>query len=256
MEEDYATVAALDGGVANREPRQPAIASALILVLFGLLLAVAAHEARNEAPQSARELTALRNRIESRQGAITALTSQLEQLRGQVVDLQGSAALGSQRSQDLLAGLTTARTLTGASAVTGPGVRITTDNSPNIGSGPAGKVLDVDLQVLVNGLWQAGAEAVAINSNRLSPLSAIRTAGRAITVNYRSLSPPYVVLAIGDPDTLQGRFVDTPGGQAWLDLQTNFGLRFTMDPATSLTLPAAPPPRLRIQYAQRQGELP
>jgi len=116
-------------------------------------------------------------------------------------------------------------------------------------------VLDTDLQILVNGLWQAGAEAIAINGNRLGPLSAIRTAGSAITVNYRSLSPPYTVQAIGDPATLQARFVDTAGGQAWLDLESNFGLRFEMD-GDSVSLPEAPSARLRVVYAQRQGELP
>ena len=74
------------------------------------------------------------------------------------------------------------------------------------------RVLDIDLQVLANGLWQAGAEAVSINGHRLSDLTAIRSAGDAITVDYRSLTRPYRVEAIGDPRTLQARFVESAGG--------------------------------------------
>ena len=44
-------------------------------------------------------------------------------------------------------------------------------------------MLDPDLQKLVNGLWAAGAEAISINGQRLTNLSAIREAGEAITVN-------------------------------------------------------------------------
>ena len=46
------------------------------------------------------------------------------------------------------------------------------------------RVLDLDLQKLVNGLWQVGAEAISINGQRLTSLSAIRDAGSSITVNF------------------------------------------------------------------------
>ena len=36
---------------------------------------------------------------------------------------------------------------------------------------------------LVNGLWQAGAEAISINGQRLTSTSAIRFAGQAILVD-------------------------------------------------------------------------
>jgi len=256
VDDDYSAASRHDRQLERPTLQRPTAAAIVVVVAFGLFVGIAAGQARSGAPQEARERSALFDRIETRQDAIAALTSRSEQLRLQILDLQGSATEGNQRARDLLAGLTTARTLTGAATVIGPGVEITADDAPGGQSGPEGKVLDVDLQVLVNGLWQAGAEAVAINGNRLSPLSAIRTAGRAITVNYRSLSPPYIIEAIGDPQTLQARFIETPGGQAWLDLATNFGLGFELDSADSLRLAAAPAPRLLIRYAQRQGELP
>ena len=107
-----------------------------------------------------------------------------------------------------------------------------------------GQVSDKDLQRLVNGLWVAGAEAVTVNARRITSLTAIRQAGEAITVNYRSLRRPYVVLAVGDPDTLPARFVDSAAGSYWLDVEAVFGLRFDMTTEQSMTLPGVPPPSL------------
>ena len=72
--------------------------------------------------------------------------------------------------------------------VSGPGVLIVVDDCPRPAADARDRVLDIDLQVLANGLWEAGAEAVAINGHRLSNLTAIRSAGDAITVDYRSLT--------------------------------------------------------------------
>jgi len=113
-------------------------------------------------------------------------------------------------------------------------------------TGPQEQVLDEDLQKLVNALWGSGAEAISINGQRLSNLSAIRVAGSAITVNFKSLAPPYTVLAVGNPDTIPGRFVDTTHGQDWLTLQSTYGLQFRMTSEESLRLPAVNQPNLRF----------
>ena len=78
----------------------------------------------------------------------------------------------------------------GAVAVRGPGLVIVVDDAPSSENSQPDRVYDVDLQILTNGLWQAGAEAVAINGHRLSALTAIRGAGEAITVDYPFADPP------------------------------------------------------------------
>ncbi|MGO1341870.1 MAG: DUF881 domain-containing protein, partial [Cellulosimicrobium funkei] len=60
-----------------------------------------------------------------------------------------------------------------------------------------------DLQRVVNALWAGGAEAVAINDQRLTGLSAIRSAGDAVLVDLQPLVGPYRVEAIGDPDAMR-----------------------------------------------------
>ena len=109
--------------------------------------------------------------------------------------------------------------------------------------------LDLDLQVLANGLWQADAEAVAINGHRLSGLTAIRSAGDAITVDYRSLSRPYRIEAIGNPRTLQARFVESPAGVWWNDLAQNRRMRYEISDVKDMELAADP--GIVLRYAKR-----
>jgi uncharacterized protein YlxW (UPF0749 family) len=129
-------------------------------------------------------------------------------------------------------------------------MRIVVDDSDDAGDNRQ-VVLDTDLQLLVNGLWASGAEAVAINGQRLTSLSSIRVAGDAITVNLQSLTRPYVVTALGDPDQLAARFVESDAGTWWLNLRAVYGLRFSMSNEETLTVPAAPTPTLR--HARRLG---
>ena len=102
-----------------------------------------------------------------------------------------------------------------------------------------GRVFDRDLQTIVNGLWAAGAEAVAVNGQRLTALSAIRSAGEAILVDYRPLVPPYRVEAIGDPDDLQTSFAASTAGAYLQSLQDNFGVSASIEAKSSLTLPGS-----------------
>ena len=102
-----------------------------------------------------------------------------------------------------------------------------------------GKVFSKDLQIVVNGLWEAGAEAISVNGQRLTSRSAIRFAGEAILVNYRPLARPYRISVIGDPDDLQAEFAANDGGAYARALQDNYGIRVSIDAAKSLSLPAA-----------------
>ena len=159
--------------------------------------------------------------------------------------LQTQQLTSDRTAQGVLDQLRRYGALTGSSAVTGPGVRVVANDAPGARSA-RNQVLDTDLQKLVNGFWEAGAEAIAINGQRLTNLSTIRTAGGAITVNARSLSPPYVVTVIGNKDTLPARFAETASGQAWLDLQRDVGLRLDITPVNNQRLPAA---AVSLRYA-------
>lgn len=113
------------------------------------------------------------------------------------------------------------------------------------GTAPEGRVQDRDLQDVVNGLWAAGAEAVSVNGQRLSALTAIRSAGDAILVDLRPLTPPYVVAAVGDPEGLELGFVDGPSGRRLQTFTSLYGITFEVRREQELSLPGAAAPDLR-----------
>jgi uncharacterized protein YlxW (UPF0749 family) len=148
-------------------------------------------------------------------------------------------------------------------AVRGPGVVVTLEDAPTddpVGEDPLrggtvseGRVRDADLQDAVNGLWAAGAEAVAVDGQRLTALSAIRSAGESVLVDLRPLSPPYVVEAVGDPSRLEVRFVDGPSGRRLTTLASLYGIRFEVSRADELDLLAAGTPELRAATPLADG---
>jgi uncharacterized protein YlxW (UPF0749 family) len=101
---------------------------------------------------------------------------------------------------------------------------------------------------VVNALWAAGAEAIAINGQRLVSTSATRNAGGAVLVNYHVLTSPYRIEAIGHPELLEQRFkashiaADLDG---WVQ---TFGLGYQVRHADELTL-AAFGGSLQFRYA-------
>ncbi|WP_433479650.1 DUF881 domain-containing protein [Spirillospora sp. CA-142024] len=115
-----------------------------------------------------------------------------------------------------------------------------------------GRVYDQDLQVLVNGLWAAGAQAVGINGRRLTPTTAIRTAGEAILVDYRPLGSPYEVTALGDPGRLRDAFTGSAADRRLAALKERLGIGYGIRGEDEVRLPAAGTPRLRYA-APRDG---
>ncbi|MEP6815153.1 MAG: DUF881 domain-containing protein, partial [Marmoricola sp.] len=154
----------------------------------------------------------------------------------------------SQSGSSLFTTVQRLSTLAGAGQVSGPGVRVVVDDAVNAAS-DRNRVLDSDLQKLVNALWESGAEAISVNGQRVTNLTSIRQAGQAVNVNFRPLKAPYTVLAIGNPKTIPSRFAETTHGATWFDLQRQVGLRFDMTTSDSLTLPASD--RLDLRFATR-----
>ncbi len=145
----------------------------------------------------------------------------------------------------------------GAAAVPlkGPGLTLTIDDAPsvdadaNAGSRPSsgfqeGRVTSGDLQIIVNGLWGSGAEAIAINGHRLSSTAAIRFAGQAIIVDFRPLARPYVITALGDPKGMQQIFEPSFAGVYLDQLTQEFQIRSSLTTSDDLTVPGDTSTRL------------
>lgn len=236
-------------------PRGPGwrrgIALVLILGFAGLVLTVAALQTHDNAPAVAQARNDLIERVRSETDQADDLQRRLVTLRAEVDGARNDALAATSAGSTARAELDRLAALAGVSAVRGPGIKVVVDDARNgdlRSDGATGRVLDTDLQRLLNGLWAAGAEAVSVNGQRLTQLTAVRSAGDAILVAYRPLSPPYEVLAIGNPDDLEVDFVDGPGGR-WFHTLEGFGIRFAVTAEKDLRLPAASGVTLRNAFA-------
>lgn len=216
------------------------------VLLLAILITIAAVQTTRGAGAAESERAELLQRMSDARERQATLNEQVATLDSEVREL-GVEALGDPAEREALAD---SELRIGATPVTGPGIVVTVNDSPDA-SGTEGLVLDGDLSRLVNGLWQAGAEAIAINGRRLSTLTPIRAAGAAITVDFVSLSPPYRVEVIGNPDTLQARFNQSAAASWWQFLQMNYGLTIDIAAADGdLNLPADP--GLGLRYAEQK----
>jgi uncharacterized protein YlxW (UPF0749 family) len=128
------------------------------------------------------------------------------------------------------------RVQTGDQAASGPGVTVVA--RPSAQGNDDGQITDHDLQILVNGLWYAGAEAISVNGHRVGGLTSIRAAGGAIIVGVRSIGPPFTVVALGNSETLGARLLDNPSGRYWAARRQDAGVRFSVASSSQLTVPA------------------
>ncbi|WP_236829448.1 DUF881 domain-containing protein [Blastococcus sp. KM273128] len=251
----YAQAAARRAGEDPPRRGRGRVLVALTMAAAGLLAAVTYDQAaaRAEGRQEIRE--ALVNDIQDESAVSDDLAARLEEVRAEVSrtsdELLAATAVG-QRALDALA---RAEQGTAAVPVTGPGLLVTlanaepdADDDP-LGTGAAGseavQVADGDLQLVVNALWGAGAEAISVNGQRLGPTSAIRFAGEAVLVNFRPVTSPYRIRAVGDPDALSQNFLLDPQVRDLAEFAAATGLQFLFSEEDDLSLPAANPPELR-----------
>ncbi|MDQ6641101.1 MAG: DUF881 domain-containing protein [Actinomycetota bacterium] len=249
LDEDYAWIA------RNRKRQRPGrrrrgagVAGLLALVLFGLLVYTAASQTTRNAVTEEKDRQQLIDQIHARRSSLATRQGEVTLLRSGNNRLQTSYLKSTLAGSRLFTSVQRLSALTGASTVRGPGVRVVVDDAPNA-TADRNRVLDSDLQKLVNALWESGAEAISINGQRITILTSIRQAGEAINVNYRPLKRPYTLLVVGNPKTIPSRFAETTHGATWFDLQNQVGLRFDMTPSESLTLPASD--RLALRFAAR-----
>ena len=238
---DPSYAAAADRREAAGLPRSTSTRGPVVIVsalLIGFLLVAAALALRPSGTTASRDKEQLIQQVQARQARGDELAAQASSLSGEIQNAQ-AAALAAQATQ-LGAELDRLELLTGEVAVAGPGLVLTVDDAPaaraNRAAGdprdangfPKGRVTSFDLQILCNGLWQAGAEAMSINGQRLTSRSAIRFAGDAILVDYKPLSPPYVITAVGEGRDLQTGFATTSSGPYLKSLGDNYAIPSTI----------------------------
>jgi uncharacterized protein YlxW (UPF0749 family) len=171
-----------------------------VCLLFGILLMVQFRTQTKIAKNVQTESSADQAQIVSNlydanlalRNEVATLSRQLEQQR----EVGGGARAG-----EMLADLEKLRVINGTSAAIGPGVELKI----------AADVRVEDVQDLINELRNAGAEAVALNGDRITTRSAVRSDRGAVVLNGRRVAMPYVFEVVGSPEILE-RALTRKGG--------------------------------------------
>lgn len=165
-------------------------------MVLGFMLAVQFHSVQKYKTLYSNERAEdLILRLNDSEKARQAMAKELEEIR------ETGSTEGIKKEQERL------KSLAGLTSVQGPGVRITLDDSKQaskIGENANLYIIhDEDVLKVINELRASGAEAIAINEQRLIATSEIRCVGPTLLVNDVRYSPPYEIIAIGDPKTME-----------------------------------------------------
>jgi uncharacterized protein YlxW (UPF0749 family) len=212
---------------------------AIALLVLGFLVAAQIRADATVQGYSSQERPALLRTVQDLQGQHATLTKQIQDLRSQIAVLRGQgheaelAALNDQLKQTQLAA--------GLVQVEGPGMFVLLqDGSPLPGSDANEadyRINASDLRLVVNELWSAGAEVIAIDKERVVTSTAIVDAGSAIVVNSAYVSAPYQLSVIGPSDMWQ-KLTTAPSFRDWMEARYGpYRLGIGWQPASSVVVP-------------------
>jgi uncharacterized protein YlxW (UPF0749 family) len=219
----------------------------LALILAGLLLGLVLVVRWQDVGAAPTEAAGARERAAQ---AVDQLEREQEQLKGTIAELReelASAQRQAARNTELLtsisADLERERMAAGLVALRGPGVVVQLDDSTKTPSSPGAAANDYliheyDLRDVVNLLWAGGAEAIAINDERLVNSTSIYCVGTTVMVNDTRLSPPYDIKAIGDRAPIQALLDDPSTLPVLRQRIKSYGVQYKVSWANQVEVPA------------------
>lgn len=232
------------------------IAVLVVCLVAGLLIATTREVSHGNEIRAA-DSTRLSDLVRQAQTEVDRAARTRDELAAQVEELQETAAGTDTRVAEVL---TESRALADAAGLTelsGRGVVVTLTDAPRDADGkyPAGASPDdlvvhqQDVQSVLNALWAGGADAVAMQDQRIVNTSAPRCIGNTLLLHGRTYSPPYVVTAIGDPARLAATLANEPGIKMFKQYAVRYGLGYTQQQSAALTVPAYTG-QLHTEYAR------
>jgi uncharacterized protein YlxW (UPF0749 family) len=192
-------------GIRHRLAAAPSgqLTLGLALLALGFLIAAQLASERPRIRYTTQERAPLIDTVRGLQTQQDDLKASILRLREQIQGLETKGEGSAQLVRELNAELQNARIAAGLVALTGTGVVFRLEDAGGIGlpgGSDEGRVTARDIRTLVEELWLAGAEAIAVNNERVVATSAVIDIGGSVLVNSAYLAPPYQVSAIGSVD--------------------------------------------------------
>lgn len=216
----------------------------LVCLVLGFMIAFSYHltqiENQKEKPKLSdkqyEKTLALRDQLIAQEETNRKLQKELNQKQDEVLKNEKNLAKGAQVFQNLAEDAEKYRMFLGKVKVKGSGVKVTlTDGAYDPKEDNINNYLVHEHHVfkVVNELYISGADAVAINGQRLTSHSYIVCNGPVITVDGIQHPAPFIITAIGDPDVLDSALNLTGGVK---DQLVNDNIVFTIEKENDITL--------------------
>jgi uncharacterized protein YlxW (UPF0749 family) len=210
-------------------------------VLFGLLVSVQWRTQAERNELTVRYNTPLLDAASSLQKEQNELKAQLATLRAELDQIQTNASTQSDAAKELQARIDALKAVAGLTDRSGDGVEIILDDARGAA---ASKDIEksichnTDLTDIVNQAWHGGAEAIAVNEERIVGSSSIYCVGSTIMVNGTLMSPPFKVVVIGPQNELLATYDDPSQLRDIKQRRDVYGLGFRVSRASGLRVPA------------------
>jgi uncharacterized protein YlxW (UPF0749 family) len=248
--------------VPQDAPRASRVWRALVPVTAlgaGLMFATSAATARGTDLRAGR-FSQITDLIASTSAGVGRQQDEAAALRREVAAAQQLAAASSTTVAVETARGNALAAPAGLSAVQGPGLTVALDDAPRPKSGepPASDnpddlvVHQQDVQSVMNALWAGGADAMTLMGERVISTTAVRCVGNTLLIQGRLVGPPFVIRAIGDPETMRSALDVEPGVALFQRFVDDFGLGYRVSRQKLLHLPAYDGP-LELAHVARTG---
>lgn len=232
------------GGQQAPSRRRHRLALPVSLALLAGVLVVGAQTEPAETGERLARRVELAELIAAEQQRAQQLERQVEELAEQVNAHEASAAQGANELDDLRDEVAEMAVPAGLAPVRGPGAVVTLDDSLSDWDGTGDPndfiIHEEDLRAVVNALWAGGAEAMAINGQRVLSTSAIVCVGTTLRLNGAYYTPPYDIAVIGEPDELIEELQRDAAVGRFMSAVEDFDLGFDIETEETLQVPGQP----------------
>ena len=181
----------------------------------------------------------LRDELLSVQGNYETLYNELEQKKKKLEETRQTAANNNEDDTQNDATIKNNQTLLGLTDISGQGIIIKLDedrevNSQEVVNISSYLVHEEDLLYIINELFNAGADAISINNQRIVNTTSIICDGNIIRINGKMVGVPIEIKAIGYPERMDPA-LSRPGG--YLQLMANEGIKVSIEKSENITIP-------------------
>ena len=240
--------------IPARQPKKLQRSLVLLVpaVLFGLLVTLQWRTQSERSELSVRYNAPLIDAASALQREQNELKAQLAVLRARLDEIQRNASSQSGAARELQARLDELKASAGLTPQTGDGVIVQLDDARSVSV--ATRDIDksichaTDLTDIINTAWKGGAQAIAVNDERIVNSSSVYCVGATIMVNGTLMSPAFNIAVIGPQNALLGAFDDPNQLQDIKQRRDVQGLGFRVTRASAIHVPAYSG-ALNVRYA-------